>query len=144
MYKRQDDIDAFKYDANESEDADGDGIADRWDAYPEDPTRSQAEAEASSNGMTYALVALTLLGVLGGGGYFYTRKPSVANPFETQSETADTVTEQHMMTEAKDVPSIETTQSQQWEENGVHWSQDEHGNLSYYDAASATWVPYQT
>ena len=139
-----DDLDAFKYDANESEDADGDGIADRWDAYPEDPTRSQAEAEASGNGMTYALVALTLLGVLGGGGYFYTRKPSVANPFETQSEAADTVTEQHMMTEAKDVPSIETTQPQQWEENGVHWSQDEQGNLSYYDAASATWVPYQT
>ena len=139
-----DDLDAFKYDANESEDADGDGIADRWDAYPEDPTRSQVEAEASGNGMTYALVALTLLGVLGGGGYFYTRKPSAANPFETQSEAADTVTEQHMMTEAKDVPSIEDTQSQQWEENGVHWSQDEHGNLSYYDAASATWVPYET
>ena len=66
--------DAFKFDANESVDTDNDGVADRWDAFPEDPTRSQAEVEEGGNGVLYAVIALLMVGLLGGGGYFYTRK----------------------------------------------------------------------
>ena len=137
--------DAFKFDANESVDTDNDGVADRWDAYPEDPTRSQAEVEKSGNGVLYAIIALLLLGLLGGGGYFYTRKPELAttSPFGEAMNTMDAATEQNMGGQSKELPSIEQAGPHQWEENGVHWSRDEHGNLSYYDAASGQWVAYQ-
>ena len=137
--------DAFKFDANESMDTDNDGVADRWDAYPEDPTRSQAAVEESGNGVLYAIIALLVLGLLGGGGYFYTRKPdfTTANPFGEAAESMDAATEQNMGAQSKQLPSIEEAGPQQWEENGVHWSRDEQGNLSYYDAASGQWVAYQ-
>ena len=137
--------DAFKFDANESMDTDNDGVADRWDAYPEDPTRSQAAVEESGNGVLYAIIALLVLGLLGGGGYFYTRKPdfTTANPFGEAAESMDAATEQNMAAQSKQLPSIEEAGPQQWEENGVHWSRDEQGNLSYYDAASGQWVAYQ-
>ncbi|MEL0331812.1 MAG: thrombospondin type 3 repeat-containing protein [Candidatus Poseidoniales archaeon] len=137
--------DAFKFDANESMDTDNDGVADRWDAYPEDPTRSQAAVEESGNGVLYAIIALLVLGLLGGGGYFYTRKPdfTTVNPFGEAAESMDAATEQNMGAQSKQLPSIEEAGPQQWEENGVHWSRDEQGNLSYYDAASGQWVAYQ-
>ena len=137
--------DAFKFDANESMDTDNDGVADRWDAYPEDPTRSQAAVEESGNGVLYAIIALLVLGLLGGGGYFYTRKPdfTTANPFGEAAESMDAATEQNMGAQSKQLPAIEEAGPQQWEENGVHWSRDEQGNLSYYDAASGQWVAYQ-
>jgi hypothetical protein len=135
--------DAFKFDANESVDTDNDGVADRWDAYPEDPTRSQAEVEESGNGMLYAIIALLLLGLIGGGGYVFTRKPSSENPFAIAAGNMDSVTEQNMGGVEKSLPSIEENSSQQWEENGVHWNRNEQGQLSYYDAASEAWVPYQ-
>ena len=137
--------DAFKFDANESMDTDNDGVADRWDAYPEDPTRSQAVVEESGNGLLYAIIALLLVGLLGGGGYFYTRKPELAatSPFGDAMAAMDSATEQNMGGTSKELPSIEGSTSQQWEENGVHWSKDEHGNLSYYDAQTNQWVAYQ-
>jgi hypothetical protein len=55
----------------------------------------------------------------------------------------DSVTEQNMGGVEKSLPSIEENSSQQWEENGVHWNRNEQGQLSYYDAASEAWVPYQ-
>ena len=135
--------DAFKFDANESVDTDNDGIADRWDDYPEDPTRSKAVAEESGNGLLYAVLAVLLLGLLGGGGYFYTRKPNLAaGPFNETVDSLDAATEQNMVGESKDLPSLAAS-PQQWEENGVHWSRDENGNLSYYDAGSNQWVAYQ-
>jgi hypothetical protein len=53
------------------------------------------------------------------------------------------MTDQYMA-EEKSLPSIEEASGpQQWEENGVHWSRDENGTLSYFDAAANAWVPYQ-
>ena len=136
--------DAFKFDANESVDTDNDGVADRWDAYPEDPTRSQAEVEEGGNGMVYAVIALLLVGLLGGGGYFYTRKQDVAtSPFADAMDQMDAATEHNMGGSDKTLPSLENAEPQQWEENGVHWSKDANGQLSYYDAASGAWVPYE-
>ena len=137
--------DAFKFDANESVDSDNDGVADRWDAYPEDPARSQAAVEESGNGMLYAIIALLLVGLLGGGGYFYTRKPELVStsPFGDAMDAMDSATEQNMAGASKDVPNLDASSPQQWEENGVHWSRDENGNLSYYDAQSGQWVAYQ-
>ena len=89
--------DAFKFDANESVDSDNDGVADRWDAFPEDPARSQAEVEESGNGMLYAVIALLVVGLLGGGGYFYNRKQDIAtSPFADATDQMDAATEQNM------------------------------------------------
>ena len=136
--------DAFKFDANESVDTDGDGVADRWDAYPEDASRSQAEAEESGNGILYAVIVLLLLALIGGGGYIYTRKPELSSsPFAQAAASMDAATEQYMgQTESKDLPSLQEG-PHQWEENGVHWSRDANGQLSYYDAQSGAWVAYQ-
>ena len=136
--------DAFKFDANESVDTDNDGIADRWDAYPEDPTRSQAEVEERGNGMVYAVIALLLVGLLGGGGYFYNRKQDIASsPFTDAMDQMDAATEQNMGGSDKTLPSLENAEPQQWEENGVHWSKDANGQLSYYDAGTGEWTPYE-
>jgi len=137
--------DDFKFDANESMDTDGDGVADRWDAYPEDATKYQADEEESGNGMLYAIIVLLLLTLLGGGGFVYTRKPAAStSPFAEAVANMDAATEQYMGQDTnKDVPSLEAGQPKQWEENGVHWSRDANGDLSYYDAASGSWVPYQ-
>ena len=133
--------DDFPNDANETTDSDGDGIADRWDAFPSDPARSQADVEDGANVALYAVVALLLLG-LGVGGYFFTRKPSpVDEIFSTVAHSTDSITEHNMNASSKDLPTI--AEPQQWEENGVHWSRDAEGNLSYYDTGSAAWVPYE-
>jgi hypothetical protein len=136
--------DAFKFDANESVDTDGDGVADRWDAYPEDASRSQAEVEESGNGILYAVIALLLLALIGGGGYVYTRKPALSSsPFAQAAASMDADSEQYMeQAEAKELPSLQDG-PHQWEENGVHWSRDANGALSYYDAQSGAWVAYQ-
>ena len=139
--------DAFKFDANESMDTDGDGVADRYDDYPEDASRSQTVIDEGGNGMTYALAALALLAVIGGGGLAMMRKqdPTVLSPFDGAVSNMDMATEHHMAGEDKALPSLEhaTQQAQQWEEDGVHWSRDEEGNLSYYDNGAEAWMPYQ-
>ena len=85
-----------------------------------------------------------MVGLLGGGGYFYTRKPVTSNsPFEQAADAMDNITEQNMSGESKTLPSIEAGGAKQWEENGVHWAQDANGQLSYYDATTGAWVPYQ-
>jgi hypothetical protein len=138
--------DDFRFDANETTDTDGDGVADRWDEFPEDASRSQAEAESSGNGMLYLIIAVLLLALLGGGGYVFTRKPVTSNsPFVQAAASMDAATEEYMAgaAEAKELPALEGGQPQQWEENGVHWSRDAEGNLSYYDAESGAWLAYQ-
>ena len=71
--------DAFKFDANESgrhgQRRCGGPVG--CDAFPEDPmvtggATSQAEVEEGGNGVLYAVIALLMVGLLGGGGYFYT------------------------------------------------------------------------
>jgi len=94
--------------------------------------------------MLYAVIALLLVGLLGGGGYFYTRKQDlVSSPFANAVDSMDAATEQNMDEGDKTLPSLEGAEPQQWEENGVHWSRDANGQLSYFDAASGAWVPYQ-
>ena len=38
----------------------------------------------------------------------------------------------------------ETTQNQEWEENGVNWSKSADGSLHYYDNETGQWILYQT
>ena len=131
--------DAFKFDANESVDSDNDGVADRWDAFPEDPARSQAEVEESGNGMLYAVIALLVVGLLGGGGYFYNRKQDIAtSPFADATDQMDAATEQNMGGPDKALPSLESPKPQQWEENGVHWSGTLPGNCPTTMLAAAS------
>jgi len=35
-----------------------------------------------------------------------------------------------------------TTETQEWEENGVKWSKNSAGVLYYYDAQSEQWIEY--
>jgi hypothetical protein len=135
--------DAFPNDANETVDSDGDGTADRWDAFPADPTRSQAETAEDGNVVLYAVLGVLLLGLLGGGGYVFGRKPAQTDGlFHETLDATDTMTEQNMGAPSE-VPST-VAEPQQWEENGVHWSRDAEGNLSYYDSGSASWLAYES
>ena len=135
--------DDFKFDANETLDSDGDGVADRWDAYPDDASRSALEAVESGNGMLYAIIAVLVLALLSGGAVVFLRKPqSSSGPFAPEIGATDALTEQQMSV-AKQLPEISAAQPQQWQENGVHWSRDAHGQLSYYDAQLGSWVVYQ-
>ena len=137
-------LDAFKFDANESVDTDGDGVADRWDAYPEDPSRSQAEAESSGNGMLYAIITVLLLLLAGGAGFVYTRQSNgQQGPFAHDSSSTDGATEANMAQDPKAIPDLEQASPQQWEENGVHWSRDANGQLSYYNQDVGAWLPYE-
>ena len=139
-------FDAFPFDRNESVDTDGDGITDRLDAYPLDETRSEAEAEESGGGFMYIVIAILIIGVIGAllvvrnkpeGGY--------QSQFSQVAETDD-VTENNMAQtdyQSKDVPQISQQQNQTWEENGVHWSIDGNGQLSYFDAGTQSWQLFQ-
>ena len=135
--------DAFPNDANETVDSDGDGTADRWDAFPADPTRSQAETAEDGHIVLYVVLGVLLLGLLGGGGYVFGRKPAQTDGlFHETLDATDTMTEQNMGAPSE-VPST-VAEPQQWEENGVHWSRDAEGNLSYYDSGSASWLAYES
>ena len=52
----------------------------------------------------------------------------------------DAATAQNMVAEVKNLPQIAETQ--EWEEDGVHWSKAADGTLSYYDAGSESWLVY--
>ena len=137
--------DAFKFDANESVDTDGDGVADRYDAFPEDPTQSQALVEEGGSGLMYGLIALVVLALIGGAGFTVMRKQNAdpLSPFAEAANAMDAATEMHMGASDKALPSLDdATQHQQWEENGVHWSKDAEGNLSYFDEGAQAWMPF--
>ena len=70
------------------------------------------------------------------------RSEMVAGPFDGTLDSMDAATEQNMSGD-KNLPSLEGAESQQWEENGVHWSRDANGQLSYYDATSEQWLPFE-
>ena len=139
--------DAFKFDANESVDTDGDGVADRYDAFPEDPTQSQALVEEGGSGLMYGLIALIVLALIGGAGFTVMRKQNTdtISPFAEAANAMDAATELHMGSADKALPSLDdaTQQHQQWEENGVHWSKDAEGNLSYFDDGAQAWMPFE-
>ncbi len=138
-----DDEDAFPTDGNESLDTDGDGISDRWDDYPEDPTKSESVSEDSGNGMMFAFLAIIVLGVIGALLVVKNRQSEIQqNSLFSQQMQYDNSTESSMDAQ-KEIPNIEAeTAANSWEENGVHWSRDSEGNLSYYDQENQTWTPY--
>ena len=139
--------DAFPYDKNETTDSDGDGIPDRLDAYPQDATKSEAESEKNTGGFTYIAIAILVLGVIGALLVVNNRKPPQNNsPFAQANQEIDQHTEANMNfsdTSAKEIPQIENQENQTWEENGVHWSMDPNGALSYFDEENQSWFPYQ-
>ena len=139
-----DEEDAFPTDANESIDTDGDGISDRWDDYPEDPTRSESVSEDSGNGMMFAFLAIIVLGIIGALLVVKNRQTETQqNSLFAQQMQYDNSTETNM-TQQKEIPNIEAQNSPtSWEENGVHWTKDEAGNLSYFNQETQQWTPYE-
>ena len=136
--------DDFPLDRNETTDTDGDGVSDKYDYYPDDATRSEQVAESGGGGLVYAIIAL--LAISGLAALLVIRKnqqlPAETSPFASQ-DYADSATESNMGVESsKELPAIGES-PQQWEENGVNWSRAADGSLSYYDAASGTWIAYQ-
>ena len=140
-----DEDDAFPTDRNESIDTDGDGVSDRWDDYPEDPTKSESVSEESGNGMMYAFLAIIVLGVIGALLVVKNRQTeSQQNSLFAQQVQYDNSTEANM-SQQKEIPNIEDqNNSSSWEENGVHWTRDGEGNLSYYNHETQAWTPYNS
>lgn len=135
--------DDFPYDANESTDTDGDGVADRWDKYPNDADRYKASTDSGSNVGLYVVLALLVLGGIGGLAFMNLRKGSattIESAFAQANPEIDAATEAHF-SEKQDNNPLEG--AQQWVDNGVHWNKDAQGNLSYYDATQGAWVPFQ-
>ena len=129
--------DDFPLDALESKDTDGDGTPDRIDAYPGDATRTKAEVEDEGTGMwIWTAVAVLVLGILAGLGMMKRSSAMVekVSPFT-----------QHVVQQGQEETQLleETTQNQEWEENGVKWSRNSDGTLYYYDAQSEQWIEYQ-
>ena len=140
--------DAFPLDKNESVDSDGDGVPDRLDAYPQDVTRSEAKAEEDGTGFMFILIAIFAIGIIGALLVVRNRAPTQNNSPFAEATYQDTATETNMAeaNDSKEVPTIVQQEAQQqnqtWEENGVHWSIDANGTLSYYDEATQSWLVY--
>ena len=94
----------------------------------------------------YIVIAIVIIGVICAllvvrnkpeGGY--------QSPF-SQVADADDITDTNMAQtdyQSKDIPQISQQQNQTWEENGVHWSVDENGQLSYFDEGTQSWQLFQ-
>ena len=97
--------------------------------------------------MFYAVIALLVGGLLGGGGYFYNRKQDIAtNPFADAMDQMDSATEQNMGGADKALPSLEGAEPQQWEENEtIEYDVDEYRldrfeNAFVKGAVAAGWI----
>ena len=139
-----DEEDDFPTNATASSDRDGDGVADQFDAYPDDPMRSTLEPERNSSGLILGVVALLVIAGLAG--LLVARRggaTSVGSGLAGNEVVYDASSEQ-AFADDKALPDLEgAAQPQQWEENGVHWNRAADGSLSFYDAGSGQWVPYQ-
>ena len=138
-----DEEDDFVFDANESLDSDNDGVADRYDDAPFDSARSEALAEeGGGGGFVYAIIVLLVL--CGLGALLVVRRNDEAAGMGSAFAEAnydDAATAHNMAGETKALPQIAETQ--EWEEDGVHWSKAADGTLSYYDAGSESWLVYE-
>ena len=137
-----DDLDAFPDNATADSDRDGDGVADQFDAYPDDGLRSTLEPERNSTGLILGVVAL--LAIAGLAALLVVRREgaTVATGLGSTAEV-DAMAEATFAAEDKALPELQSnTGAATWEENGVHWNRDAQGNLTYWDATSETWVPY--
>jgi len=87
------------------------------------------------------------MALIGGAGFTVMRKQNTdpMSAFAEATNAMDAVTEMHMAASDKALPSLDATtqQPQQWEENGVHWSKDADGNLSYFDSGAQAWMPFE-
>ena len=138
-----DDLDAFPDNATADSDRDGDGVADQFDAYPDDGLRSTLEPERNSTGLI--LGAIALLAIAGLAALLVVRREgaTVATGLSATADV-DTMAEATFGAEDKALPELqENAGAVTWEENGVHWNRDVQGNLTYWDATSEAWVPYQ-
>ena len=138
-----DDLDAFPDNATADSDRDGDGVADQFDAYPDDGLRSTLEPERNSTGLILGVVAL--LAIAGLAALLVVRREgaTVATGLGAAADV-DAMAEATFAAEDKALPELQDSAgATTWEENGVHWNRDAQGNLTYWDAASETWVPYQ-
>ncbi len=138
-----DDEDAFPNNATAQSDRDGDGVADQFDAYPDDGLRSTLEPERNSTGLILGVVAL--LAIAGLAALLVVRRESatVASGLGVSTEV-DAMAESTFAPDDKALPELnEDDGGTTWEENGVHWNRDTQGNLTYWDATSESWVPYQ-
>ena len=139
-------FDAFPFDSNESVDTDGDGITDRLDAYPLDETRSEAAVEDGGGGFMYIALAILIIGVIGALLVVRNKQEGAYQSPFSQATDADEITETNMAQDnyqTKEIPQITEPQNQTWEENGVHWSVDENGQLSYFDDGTQSWQLFQ-
>ena len=139
-------FDAFPFDRNESVDTDGDGITDRLDAYPLDDTKSEAEVEDGGGGFMYIALAILIIGVIGALLVVRNKQEGAYQSPFSQATNTDDLTETNMNQDnyqTKEIPQISEQQNQTWEENGVHWSVDENGQLSYFDDGTQSWQLFQ-
>jgi len=137
------DPDAAPHNATAASGRDGDGVADQFDAYPDDGLRSTLEPERNSTGLILGVVAL--LAIAGLAALLVVRREgtTVAMGLGTTADL-DTMAEATFTAEDKALPELQDSAgAATWEENGVHWNRDEQGNLTYWDATSEAWVPYQ-
>lgn len=138
-----DDLDAFPDNATAQDDRDGDGVADQFDAYPDDGLRSTLEPERNSTGLILGVVAL--LAIAGLAALLVVRREgtTVATGLGVSTEV-DAMAETTFSDNDKALPELtESGGGTTWEENGVHWNRDAQGNLTYWDASSEAWLPYE-
>ena len=105
--------------------------------------RSTLEPERNSTGLILGVVAL--LAIAGLAALLVVRREgaTVATGLGAVSDV-DAMAEATFAAEDKALPELqESAGATTWEENGVHWNRDAQGNLTYWDATSETWVPYQ-
>ena len=85
--------------------------------------------------MIYALLIIIILGIVGALLVVKNRQGNTQqNSLFAQQMNYENNNAQSSL-EQKNIPNIDNTQPQTntWEENGVHWTRDNEGNLSFYD-----------
>ena len=139
--------DAFPDNASIDSDRDNDGVADEFDAYPDDALRSEFEEESSNSGLFITIAVLLVIGILAAVLVVGRNGNDIEESFAQTQENIDLQSEAFAAQEepSKDLPNLEESaqvQPQQWEENGVHWSQAADGTLSYWDESAQKWEVY--
>ena len=139
--------DAFPDNASIDSDRDNDGVADEFDAYPDDALRSEFEEESSNSGLFITIAVLLVIGILAAVLVVGRNGNDIEESFAQTQENIDLQSEAFVAQEepSKDLPNLEESaqvEPQQWEENGVHWSQAADGTLSYWDESAQKWEVY--
>ena len=93
--------------------------------------------------MMFAFLAIIVLGIIGALLVVKNRQTETQqNSLFVQQMQYDNSTQTNMA-QQKEIPNIEAENSPtSWEENGVHWTKDEAGNLSYFNQETQQWTQY--